>query len=114
MGFWRSPLVARTVRRVTIRNALDVKREMNEADGRLDVRELPDGFVVEIETRNTIYRIDRAGAITSDKRSGRFAGCTLGGSMLYQHHVFIGGHAEFTSGSKKYTSTPIQRVDVVQ
>lgn len=85
----------------------------------VDVREIPDGYEIEIETRNTVYRITNGKAIRAldgSRPDGEFHGCNFGGSMYMPHRAWVGGYAEFyapSTGTKKIT-TCIQRMDVVK
>lgn len=100
---------------------------IQSADGSLDVTVVPDDYEVEVETRNTVYRIsgDRIRSIDGSRPEGRFNGCTFGGSMIKPKHVWVGGFPEFTvkvpdgegtygTGWETYRATPVRRIDVVK
>lgn len=92
----------------------DIIDKITSAEGSIDVRDIPEGYALEVETRNTVYRIVD-GYVTSEDRAGNFHGSNFGGSMFKPHHVWIGGHMEFNSwGGGMTTTTAVQRIDVVR
>ena len=97
----------------------EILAAIESAEGSVDVRDLTAGYELEIETRNTVYRITADAEIYTPDRSrsaGDFHGSNFGGSMYKPYCAWVGGHAEFyapSAGTKKIT-TAICRVDVVK
>ncbi len=92
----------------------DIIDKITSAEGSVDVRDIPDGYELEVETRNTVYRINGE-RITSMLRAGDFHGSNFGGSMFKPHHLWIGGHMEFNEGGIGVTvTTAVERIDIVK
>lgn len=98
----------------------DILKNIQDAEdaGILIIDKLPEGYAIEAETRNTTYLIRQDGTITGNPKycPGKFTGSTFGGSMIMMGRVFKGGYLEFVpdENSRRVTSSPIQRVDVVK
>ncbi len=98
--------------------APELVEAIESAEGSVLVADLPEGYALEAETRNTVYTIQRDGTITGhlNYTPAKFNGSTFGGSMIKVGHVFVGGYLEFYPevDPRRITSSAVQRLDVVR
>ena len=98
--------------------APEVNAALEAADAAwgFNINDLPEGTVVEVQTRNTLYTIRKACAHFTIEGSGkwcekatpvRIVGCTFGGSMIKVHHLFEGGYLEMVPDAGPWTGLTV-------
>ncbi len=96
----------------------EILAAIETADGAVDVRDLPEGYALEVETRNTVYRINGTSisSMNGSRPAGTFHGSNFGGSMYSPYRVWVGGFMEFGLGDGKppKVTSVVERIDVVK
>ena len=109
----------------------EINRQIHQTliEGGADLRLLPTGGTIEVQTRNTLYRIERVGndgethpfllsghpRICPKPRRVAISGSSFGGGMLRMQFVGRAMNLEFsTEEGKPYVTSPIAEVREIQ
>ncbi len=93
-----------------------------ELNGGINVDSLPVGSIVEVQTSNTLYRINKLSATEQIIGHAKYcptwrdcyiAGSTWGGSMIVARFIGNGMHLEFHVGGRRVTTSAIRSVKVL-
>lgn len=98
----------------------ELKRLMQEQEkqGGIELDKLPQGTIVEVQTKNTLYKIIAlgnnlfrvsGGKYYSTPKDTKIPGSTFGGSMIKVNWLGIGMHVEFPA----CTTTAVRTLKVV-